>query len=165
MSDTVRQQAEREAVASRVMARADQLAALSETADALTRVYLSPEHLQANQLVGQWMQAAGMMVWQDSVGNICGRYEGQQEGAPAVLLGSHLDTVRNAGRYDGMLGVLAAIEVVQRLHQQGRRLAKAIEIVGLAMKRAPALALPCSAAAASPAPGLKAGCHSAIPTG
>ncbi|PLM91739.1 Zn-dependent hydrolase, partial [Klebsiella pneumoniae] len=67
---------------------------------------------------------------QDSVGNICGRYEGQQEGAPAVLLGSHLDTVRNAGRYDGMLGVLAAIEVVQRLHQHGRRLAKAIEIVG-----------------------------------
>ena len=130
MSDTVRQLAEREAAASRVMARADQLAALSETADALTRVYLSPEHLQANQLVGQWMQAAGMMVWQDSVGNICGRYEGVQEGAPAVLLGSHLDTVRNAGRYDGMLGVLAAIEVVQRLHQQGRRLAKAIEIVG-----------------------------------
>ena len=72
------------------MARADRLATLSETADALTRVYLSPEHLQANQLVGQWMQAAGMMVWQDSVGNICGRYEGQQEGAPAVLLGSHL---------------------------------------------------------------------------
>ncbi|MGP4879358.1 Zn-dependent hydrolase, partial [Klebsiella pneumoniae] len=106
MSDTVRQQAEREAAASRVMARADQLAAFSETADALTRVYLSPEHLQANQLVGQWMQAAGMMVWQDSVGNICGRYEGVQEGAPAVLLGSHLDTVRNAGRYDGMLGVL-----------------------------------------------------------
>ena len=98
MSDTVRQQAEREAAASRVMARADRLAAFSETADALTRVYLSPEHLQANQLVGQWMQAAGMMVWQDSVGNICGRYEGQQEGAPAVLLGSHLDTVRNAGR-------------------------------------------------------------------
>ena len=130
MSDTARQQAEREAAASRVMARADRLAALSETADALTRVYLSPEHLQANQLVGQWMQAAGMMVWQDSVGNICGRYEGQQEGAPAVLLGSHLDTVRNAGRYDGMLGVLAAIEVVQRLHQHGRRLAKAIEIVG-----------------------------------
>ncbi|VTM56154.1 N-carbamoyl-L-amino acid hydrolase [Klebsiella pneumoniae] len=58
MSDTVRQQAEREAAASRVMARADRLAALSETADALTRVYLSPEHLQANQLVGQWMQAA-----------------------------------------------------------------------------------------------------------
>ena len=71
-----------------------------------------------------------MTVWQDSVGNICGRYEGEQEGAPAILLGSHLDTVRNAGRYDGMLGVLTAIEVVDSLHRQGRRLTKAIEIVG-----------------------------------
>ncbi|MCW1827530.1 allantoate amidohydrolase [Enterobacter asburiae] len=116
--------------AERVMARADALAAISETADALTRVYLSAQHLQANQLVGEWMRQAGMTVWQDSVGNICGRYEGQQEGAKAVLLGSHLDTVRNAGRYDGMLGVLAAIEVVDSLHQQGLHLAQAIEIVG-----------------------------------
>ncbi|KLP55255.1 allantoate amidohydrolase [Enterobacter genomosp. O] len=116
--------------AERVMARADALAAISETPDALTRVYLSAQHLQANQLVGEWMRQAGMTVWQDSVGNICGRYEGQQEGAKAVLLGSHLDTVRNAGRYDGMLGVLAAIEVVDSLHQQGLHLAQAIEIVG-----------------------------------
>ena len=116
--------------AERVMARADALAAISETPDALTRVYLSAQHLQANQLVGQWMSQAGMTVWQDSVGNICGRYEGAQEGAQAVLLGSHLDTVRNAGRYDGMLGVLTAIEVVDSLHQQGLHLAQAIEIVG-----------------------------------
>ncbi|KIS43571.1 allantoate amidohydrolase [Kosakonia radicincitans] len=114
----------------RVMARADELAAISETPDALTRVYLSTQHLQANQRVAEWMRQAGMIVWQDSVGNICGRYEAVQEGAPAVLLGSHLDTVRNAGRYDGMLGVLTAIEVVQSLHQQGLRLAQAIEIVG-----------------------------------
>lgn len=116
--------------AARVMARADELAAISETPDALTRVYLSAQHLQANQRVAEWMRQAGMLVWQDSVGNICGRYEAVQEGAPAVLLGSHLDTVRNAGRYDGMLGVLTAIEVVHSLHQQGVRLAQAIEIVG-----------------------------------
>ncbi|WP_253383957.1 allantoate amidohydrolase [unidentified bacterial endosymbiont] len=116
--------------AKRVMARADALAAISETPDTLTRVYLSTQHLQANQLVGQWMRQAGMTVWQDSVGNICGRYEGLRAGAPAVLLGSHLDTVRNAGRYDGMLGVLSAIEVVDSLHQQGLHLAQAIEIVG-----------------------------------
>ncbi|MHA1054951.1 allantoate amidohydrolase [Enterobacter mori] len=116
--------------AERVMARADALAAISETPDALTRVYLSAQHLQANQLVGEWMRQAGMTVWQDSVGNICGRYEGAQEGAQAVLLGSHLDTVRNAGRYDGMLGVLTAIEVVDSLHQQGLHLAQAVEIVG-----------------------------------
>ena len=118
------------AAAERVMARADELAAISETAEGLTRVYLSPQHLQANQQVARWMTQAGMTVWQDSVGNICGRYEGEQEGAPAILLGSHLDTVRNAGRYDGMRGVLTAIDVVENLHQQGRRLAKAIEIVG-----------------------------------
>ena len=116
--------------AARVMARADELAAISETPDALTRVYLSPQHLEANQRAARWMTQAGMTVWQDSVGNICGRYEGEQEGVPAILLGSHLDTVRNAGRYDGMLGVLAAIEVVHGLHQQGRRLKQAIEIVG-----------------------------------
>ena len=116
--------------AARVLARADELAAISETPDALTRVYLSPQHLEANQRAARWMTQAGMTVWQDSVGNICGRYEGEQEGAPAILLGSHLDTVRNAGRYDGMLGVLAAIEVVHGLHQQGRRLKQAIEIVG-----------------------------------
>ena len=107
------------AAAERVMARADELAAISETAEGLTRVYLSPQHLQANQQVARWMTQAGMTVWQDSVGNICGRYEGEQEGAPAILLGSHLDTVRNAGRYDGMLGVLTAIDVVENLHQQG----------------------------------------------
>ncbi|HGU6639147.1 TPA: allantoate amidohydrolase [Klebsiella oxytoca] len=130
MSQAQRQQADMQQAAARVLARADELAAISETPDALTRVYLSPQHLAANQRAALWMTLAGMTVWQDSVGNICGRYEGEQEGAPAILLGSHLDTVRNAGRYDGMLGVLAAIEVVHRLHQQGRRLKKAIEIVG-----------------------------------
>ncbi|MCW9486188.1 allantoate amidohydrolase [Klebsiella michiganensis] len=130
MSPAQCQQAEIQQAAARVMARADELAAISETPDALTRVYLSPQHLEANQRAARWMTQAGMTVWQDSVGNICGRYEGEQEGAPAILLGSHLDTVRNAGRYDGMLGVLAAIEVVHGLHQQGRRLKQAIEIVG-----------------------------------
>ncbi|AVJ17137.1 allantoate amidohydrolase [Serratia rhizosphaerae] len=130
MSETLTAQTTDMQAAERVMTRADRLAALSETPDGLTRVYLSPQHLQANRLVGRWMAEAGMQVWQDAVGNICGRYEGEQPGAPALLLGSHLDTVRNAGRYDGMLGVLTAIEVVQALQLQGRRLPLALEIVG-----------------------------------
>lgn len=121
---------EAQAAASRVMARCDALARISETPGQLTRVYLSAQHLHANQQVGEWMHEAGMQVWQDGVGNICGRYEGQTPGAPALLLGSHLDTVRNAGRYDGMLGVLAAIETVAFLHQRGIRLPVAIEVVG-----------------------------------
>ncbi|KAA8995618.1 allantoate amidohydrolase [Affinibrenneria salicis] len=116
--------------ADQIMRRCDELARISESDGQLTRVYLSPQHLRANAQVGEWMRAAGMTVRQDSVGNICGRYEGQQPGAPALLLGSHLDTVRNAGRYDGMLGVLTAIETVGYLHQHGIRLPLALEVVG-----------------------------------
>lgn len=130
MSDGLMSASSAAQAAARVMARCDRLAEISETPGCLTRVYLSPEHMQANTLVGEWMRAAGMRVWQDSVGNICGRYEGLEAGAPALLLGSHLDTVRNAGRYDGMLGVLTAIETVQALHLQQQRLPLAIEIVG-----------------------------------
>ncbi|MCV9880447.1 allantoate amidohydrolase [Brenneria izbisi] len=118
------------AAAEQIMSRCDALAEISETAGQLTRVYLSAEHLRANALVGTWMREAGMRVWQDSVGNICGRYEGLAPDAPALLMGSHLDTVRNAGRYDGMLGVLTAIETVRFLHQQQIRLPVALEIVG-----------------------------------
>ena len=52
----------------------------------------------------------------DAVGNVVGRYEGERPGAPALLLGSHIDTVRDAGNYDGKLGVLAGIEAVAALH-------------------------------------------------
>ncbi|MBN6031400.1 allantoate amidohydrolase [Pantoea ananatis] len=121
---------EAQVAARRVMARCDALAEISESEQGLTRVYLSPEHLRVNARVGEWMQAAGMTVWQDEVGNICGRYEAAHTGAPALLLGSHLDTVRNAGRYDGMLGVLSAIETVQWLHDRQRRLPLAIEVIG-----------------------------------
>ncbi|RTG66413.1 Zn-dependent hydrolase, partial [Serratia marcescens] len=123
---------EAQQAAVRVMARCDELAAISAEPDRLTRLYLSAEHRRANRLVGEWMRESGMAVWQDSVGNICGRYEGLTPGAPALLLGSHLDTVRNAGRYDGMLGVLTALEVVARYHRQGRRLPLALEVIGFA---------------------------------
>jgi allantoate deiminase len=115
--------------AARVMARADELAAISETPDALTRVYLSPA--SAGQPAGGAVDDPGR---DDRLAGQRRQYlralRGRAGGAPAILLGSHLDTVRNAGRYDGMLGVLTAIEVVDSLHQQGRRLKKAIEIVG-----------------------------------
>jgi allantoate deiminase len=118
--------------AQQVLQRIEQLASLSASLQQLTRVYLSAEHLQANQLVAQWLQSAGMSVWQDAVGNICGRYEGQTPAAKALLLGSHLDTVINAGRFDGMLGVLVAIEVVADLHRRQIRLPLVIEIIGFA---------------------------------
>src|SRR5471030_3114811 len=66
----------------------------------------------------------------DAVGNVVGRYEGEQPGLPCLMLGSHLDTVRDAGKYDGMLGVITAIECVGALSAKAVRLPFAIEVIG-----------------------------------
>ena len=104
--------------AARLLERVDALARVSEQADGLTRVYLSPQHAEANHLVGGWMAEAGMAVRVDAAGNLVGRREGVRPDLPCLMLGSHLDSVRNAGRYDGMLGVLTAIECVEALGER-----------------------------------------------
>jgi allantoate deiminase len=116
--------------ASRILARCDALAALSEQPDGLTRVFLSPEQRAANELVLGWMRKAGMSASLDPMGNCVGRYEAATPGAPCLMLGSHLDTVRDAGRYDGMLGVVTAIECVAALAAGNRRLPFAVVVAG-----------------------------------
>ncbi|MXP51351.1 allantoate amidohydrolase [Pantoea sp. SoEX] len=116
--------------AKRIISRCNELAKITCMEAEITRLYLSKEHLIVNKLVGQWMQEAGMLVWQDEVGNICGRYNSTFIKTPAVILGSHLDTVKNAGRYDGILGVLSSIEVVYWLNKKNIRLKLAIEVIG-----------------------------------
>src|ERR1700760_4949882 len=110
--------------------RIDELAAISESPDHLTRISLSAEQAQASELVLGWMRDAGMAAWIDAIGNVVGRYEGLRPGLPALVLGSHLDTVRDAGKYDGMLGVVTAIACVAALNRAGRRLDFAITIIG-----------------------------------
>ena len=116
----------------RIWDRCEALAACSESPDALTRVFLSEQQRAATALVLAWMQDAGMTARIDEIGNIVGRYEGTLPGLPCLMLGSHLDTVRDAGKYDGMLGVVAAIECVHALNASGKRLAVSIEVVGFA---------------------------------
>jgi len=77
-----------------------------------------------------WMREAGMRAQVDPIGNVVGRFEGERAGAPCLMLGSHLDTVRDAGRYDGMLGVISAIECVAALNAKCRQLPFAVEVVG-----------------------------------
>lgn len=115
--------------AQRVLERCDALAACSEEPDRLTRPYGGPALQRARKLVSTWMQEAGMTVRADAIGNLRGRYEGGQPASPALLLGSHLDSVRDAGRYDGPLGVLVALAAVEELAAEGRRLEFPIEIV------------------------------------
>jgi allantoate deiminase len=113
-----------------ICARVDQLGEISAEPGRLTRLFLSPEQKRASDLVMGWMRDAGMTARIDAIGNVIGRYEGDRAGLPALLLGSHLDTVRDAGKYDGMLGVVTAIACVDHLHRQHRRLPFAIEIIG-----------------------------------
>ena len=112
-----------------VMARLDALARFSADADGLTRLYLTPAHAAAARQVATWMEAAGMSVRVDAAATVVGRYEAATQGAPTLLLGSHIDTVRNAGRYDGNLGVVTAISAVKALHEAGQRLPFAVEVL------------------------------------
>ncbi|AYG02816.1 allantoate amidohydrolase [Gryllotalpicola protaetiae] len=115
--------------AERIMARADELGAISETDGFLTRTHLSDAHRTAAKLVAGWMREAGLAVSTDAAGNVCGRIEGAAPDLPAVVLGSHIDTVPDAGKYDGPLGVLLAIEAVARLRAEAGALPFALEVV------------------------------------
>lgn len=116
--------------ADRMLAQLDELGRISESPDFLVRTFLTPEHKAAHERTAHWMREAGMEVEHDSAGNVVGRYAGERPDAPVLMLGSHLDTVRNAGKYDGMLGVIAPIACVADLHRRGKRLPHAVEIVG-----------------------------------
>lgn len=119
-------------IAAQVLERIEQLARFSEEADALTRPYLSASMLAACEQLGLWMQAAGMQVRRDTVGNVIGHYPATTSEAPILLLGSHIDSVRNAGKFDGPLGIVLALTCIEQLHHTGRRFPFAIELVAFA---------------------------------
>jgi allantoate deiminase len=101
----------------------------SDAPDMLVRTYLSPAHRAALDQLAEWMRAAGMVTRIDPAGNLVGRYEGSVPNAPTLLTGSHIDSVRDAGRYDGPLGIMLGIEVVASLHEKGQHLAFPIEVI------------------------------------
>src|SRR3982075_890270 len=113
-----------------IVERINELGKISETPEHLTRIFLTEQHRAAADLILSWMRDAGMRAHLDAIGNVCGRTEGERPGLPCLMLGSHLDTVRDAGRYDGMLGVISATECVDFLNRQKTRLPFAIEVVG-----------------------------------
>ncbi len=113
-----------------VMQRCDALGKISEEPGRLTRTFASPAMKRANKLVGSWMREADLNVREDAAFNLLGRWPSAQRDAKTFLLGSHLDTVRDAGKYDGPLGVLTAIAAVQILRDRGAKLPFHLEVVG-----------------------------------
>jgi allantoate deiminase len=108
----------------------DELGRISDEEGRLTRTFLSPSMRRANATVARWMRGAGLAVREDATANLIGRLEGATPGAKTLLLGSHLDTVREAGRFDGPLGVLLPIMALAELRRRGVRLPFAVEVIG-----------------------------------
>lgn len=95
----------------------------------ITRLSFTKEERAAKEKVASYMKEAGLAVYEDAVGNLIGRKEGKEKDTPAVLVGSHIDSVYNGGMFDGPLGVLAAVEVLQTMNERGVKTKHPIEIV------------------------------------
>ena len=114
----------------KVVERLLELGQISDEPGVLTRTFLSPAMRAANEKVGECMQEAGLEVSLDDWGNITGRLASMNPAAKTLVLGSHLDTVRNAGRYDGMLGVLLGLAACEELQRDSHRLPFHIDVIG-----------------------------------
>ncbi len=118
----------RDSTAHRVIARCRELALCTEIPGETTRLYLCPAMRQVHDRLGDWMRQAGLTVRLDAAGNLRGSYPSSTGGKRVLLIGSHLDTVPNAGAFDGILGVVLGLAAIEALH--GDRLPFAIELIG-----------------------------------
>ena len=113
----------------RIMQLANRLAHWSENSDGLTCTYLSPAHRAVAAQIRDLMREAGLTTEIDTVANVIGRYPAADSAAPALIVASHYDTVRNAGRYDGRLGVLTALILAEHLGRLGRKLPFHLDVI------------------------------------
>ncbi|WP_439493344.1 allantoate amidohydrolase [Bosea sp. (in: a-proteobacteria)] len=113
----------------RAFAALEGLNRFSDEPGKLTRLYLSPAHRQAAEWTKGAMEVAGLTAFIDAAGSVQGRREGPVPGGPSVMIGSHIDTVKDGGRFDGNLGVVAGILVAQALRDAGIVLPFALEVV------------------------------------
>ncbi len=116
----------------RILELADRLATHSEMTGGLTCTYLSPAHRAVAKELQELMQKAGLDTTIDAVGNVIGRYRSVVPGAKALIVGSHYDTVVNAGRYDGRLGILSALVVAEHLQRAGQALPFHLDVIAFA---------------------------------
>src|SRR5215472_16919985 len=116
------------ALAETVIARCQRLARFSEQSGRITRTFLSPAMHDCHREIARWLEPLGAEVRIDAAGNFRALYGPKEASAPRLLIGSHLDTVPDAGAYDGILGVVLGAALVEALH--GERLPFAVEVLG-----------------------------------
>lgn len=115
-----------------ILARADMLAQWSDEESTLTCAYLTEAHRGVAAQLAHWMRDAGMQVTIDAIGNVVGRYPSDDPDAKTLITGSHYDTVRNAGKYDGREGILLPIAAVRHLYERSEMLPFHLEVIGFA---------------------------------
>jgi allantoate deiminase/N-carbamoyl-L-amino-acid hydrolase len=115
-----------------VMDWCETIGAWSDAEAGLTCAYMTPAHRRTAARIAEWMTQAGMNAHIDAVGNVVGRYASHDPDAKTLMTGSHYDTVRNGGKYDGRLGILLPIAIVAHLHARGERLPFHLDVVGFA---------------------------------
>ncbi|WP_134698769.1 M20 family metallo-hydrolase [Ammoniphilus sp. YIM 78166] len=122
----------------RMEERLKKLSEMGQTKDGgVHRMALSEDDFQAQELVAEWMRQAGMTVRRDHFCNLIGRREGKGSGKPVIMMGSHIDSVPNGGRFDGTIGVIGAIEAVQAIHDAGLQTEYPIEVVAFCDEEGP----------------------------
>ncbi|SFD27043.1 allantoate amidohydrolase [Collimonas sp. OK412] len=112
-----------------IMQWAEQIGAWSDDESGLTCAYMTDAHRRTAAQIAGWMREAGMQAETDAVGNVVGRYLSDNPAAKTLMTGSHYDTVRNGGKYDGREGILLPIAIVKHLHERGEKLPFHFEIV------------------------------------
>ncbi len=140
------------ALSQETLLRCDALSACTETTGQVTRTFLSYPMKEVHQLLGMWMREAGLTVRVDAVGNVIGRLEGsgfaenttdsRAGDSRSLLIGSHVDTVPNAGKFDGCLGVTLGIAIAKALQLQGKRLPFALEVIAFSEEEGVRFAVP-----------------------
>ena len=119
---------ETSALAETAVARCRKLATFTEERGRITRTFLSPPMRDCHREIAQWVEPLGAEVWVDAAGNLHALHAGTDAGAPRLLFGSHLDTVPDGGAFDGVLGVVLGVAMIESLG--GQRLPFGIEVVG-----------------------------------
>lgn len=116
----------------RVLAWSETLAQWSDDESGLTCAYMTEAHRRTAEQIAHWMREAGMETGIDAVGNVVGRYRSDRADAKTLITGSHYDTVRNGGKYDGREGILVPIVVIAELHARGEKLPFDLEVIAFA---------------------------------
>uniref|UniRef100_A0A0E0E4X9 allantoate deiminase n=1 Tax=Oryza meridionalis TaxID=40149 RepID=A0A0E0E4X9_9ORYZ len=121
----------REILRDETVLRLKELGKISDGEGYLERTFLSPASIRASAVIISWMKDAGLTTWIDQMGNIHGRFEPTNSTKEALLIGSHMDTVIDAGMYDGALGIISAISALKVLKVTGRlqRLTRPVEVI------------------------------------